>query len=68
MAASLLAIEARWQRIDGHPQAFWLLCDDREQVLAELHCLARDATGRWVPPARPVPARTVRMEDRKFPP
>lgn len=61
MAASRLAIEARWQRIDGHPQAFWLLCDDREQVLAELHCLARDAAGRWAPPSQPVPARTVRM-------
>jgi hypothetical protein len=61
MAASLLAIEARWQRIDGHPQAFWLLCDDRQQVLAELHCLARDAGGPWAPPSRPVPARSVRM-------
>jgi hypothetical protein len=61
MAASVLAIEARWQRIDGHPQAFWLLCDDREQVLAELHCLARDAAGGWKPPSRPVPARDVRM-------
>lgn len=61
MAASTLAIEARWQRIDGHPQAFWLLCDDRDQVLAELHCLARGADGTWAPPARPVPPRTVRM-------
>lgn len=61
MAASPLAIEARWQRIDGHPQAFWLLCDAQQQVLAELHCLARDAAGAWKPPSRPVPASTVRM-------
>lgn len=61
MAAAPLAIEARWQRIDGHPQAFWLLCDAQQQVLAELHGLARDDAGAWKPPSRPVPARRVRM-------
>ena len=62
MAPSLLVIEARWQRVDGHPQAFWRLCDAQAQVLAELHCLARgaDAPG-WRPPVRPVPASRLRL-------
>ncbi|MCZ8115215.1 XVIPCD domain-containing protein [Silanimonas sp.] len=62
MAPSPLAIEARWQRVDGHPQAFWRLCDAQAQVLAELRCLARgaDAPG-WGPPVRPVPAFRLRL-------
>ncbi len=62
MALSPFAIEARWQRVDGHPQAFWRLCDAQAQVLAELHCLARGAdTPGWRPPARPVPASRLRL-------
>lgn len=62
MAAPRLTIEARWQRVDGHPQAFWMLCDAQQQVLAELHCLARDAgASGWQPPAQPVPPPRLRL-------
>lgn len=61
MADALLAIEARGQRLDGHPQVFWLLCDERQQVLAELHALARDPAGGWRPPPQPVAARDLRL-------
>ena len=61
MATSPWAIEARWHRVDGHPQAFWRLCDGA-QVLAELQCLARDPERPgWHPPARPVPPTHLRL-------
>ena len=60
MADALLAIEARWLRVDGHPQAHWLLCDANQQVLAEFHCLAREGEG-WRAPSRPVPANALRL-------
>lgn len=62
MAAPLLAIEARWHRVDGLPQAFWRLCDATSATLAELHGLARDADGSgWRPPIRPVAPTRLRL-------
>ena len=60
MAVSPLAIEARWLRVDGHPQAHWLLCDANQQVLAEFHCLARHGAG-WRAPSTPVPPASLRL-------